>query len=294
MWCLRSMTKNTLPYSCLDGLEMKIDYCSDLHLEMAPVTLPGGDVLILAGDICEGRELIKDFNSVSISEEYTPGEYKHRYVDFFFTECKKYNQVFYVMGNHEFYHSRFDKLYDELITVLPTNVTLLEQDYAEYGGVVFMGSTLWTNANKMCAMTIHTLKQRMADYKHIKYHDVVKDVYHKLTPEVTVAKHTKTVASMKQWLPKLQDKPVVVISHHAPSAMSVAPEYRGEHYLNGGYYSDLSELILDNQNIKFWVHGHVHNQFDYEIGTTRVLCNPRGYYGYEQSANDFKVLSFEI
>lgn len=26
-----------------------------------------------------------------------------------------------------------------------------------------------------------------------------------------------------------------------------------------------------------WVHGHTHDSFDYMIGSTRVLCNPRGY-----------------
>ena len=26
-----------------------------------------------------------------------------------------------------------------------------------------------------------------------------------------------------------------------------------------------------------WIHGHTHESFDYEIGKTRVICNPRGY-----------------
>jgi hypothetical protein len=29
--------------------------------------------------------------------------------------------------------------------------------------------------------------------------------------------------------------------------------------------------------VALWVHGHVHNQRDYHIGATRVVCNPRGY-----------------
>jgi predicted phosphodiesterase len=35
---------------------MKIQLVSDLHLDMYDMALPGGDVLILAGDICEARE----------------------------------------------------------------------------------------------------------------------------------------------------------------------------------------------------------------------------------------------
>jgi hypothetical protein len=51
--------------------------------------------------------------------------------------------------------------------------------------------------------------------------------------------------------------------------------------MNGGYASDLSEDILDNENIRVWVHGHMHDPVDYKIGETRVLANPRGYVPYE-------------
>jgi Icc-related predicted phosphoesterase len=47
-------------------------------------------------------------------------------------------------------------------------------------------------------------------------------------------------------------------------------------HVNGAYASDLSELILDTQPA-VWFHGHVHNSFDYLVGDTIVLCNPRGY-----------------
>jgi hypothetical protein len=65
--------------------------------------------------------------------------------------------------------------------------------------------------------------------------------------------------------------------------------------MNGAYSSDLSDLILDHPQIKFWTHGHTHDQFDYMIGSTRVVCNPRGYKGYEESAEYFDpTFGFEI
>jgi len=51
--------------------------------------------------------------------------------------------------------------------------------------------------------------------------------------------------------------------------------------MNGAYHSDLSEFILDHPQIKLWTHGHTHHPFDYMIGGTRIVCNPRGYDGYE-------------
>jgi len=44
--------------------------------------------------------------------------------------------------------------------------------------------------------------------------------------------------------------------------------------------------MLDNSNIKLWTHGHTHYPFDYQIGECRIVCNPRGYDGYENTGWD--------
>ena len=64
--------------------------------------------------------------------------------------------------------------------------------------------------------------------------------------------------------------------------------------MNGGYSSSLDEFIMDHPQIKLWTHGHTHEPFDYMVGETRIVCNPRGYIGYEQRANDFKLLTVEV
>ena len=64
--------------------------------------------------------------------------------------------------------------------------------------------------------------------------------------------------------------------------------------MNGGYSSDLSEFILDHPQIRLWTHGHTHDEFDYMVGTTRVVCNPRGYEGYEARAEQWKLKTVEI
>lgn len=272
---------------------MRIDYCSDLHLEFGYVTLPGGDVLVLAGDICEERSLRKQFHDTRLLD-HDDGMY--RYVDFFERECTKYKRVFMVMGNHEHYHGKFHKTYEVLKELLGDRVTLLEKEAVEYEGVVFIGATLWTNCNNGDSLTFWTLKSGMNDYRVIQNYYKDLDQYFKLQPEYTFGVHTKTVTYLREELPRYADRPVVVITHHAPTFNSISEQYRnpGDYHMNGGYASDLSELILDHPQIKAWVHGHVHSQHDYMVGDTRVVCNPRGYLGHEASAQQFEVRSFEV
>jgi hypothetical protein len=89
-------------------------------------------------------------------------------------------------------------------------------------------------------------------------------------------------------------KKYVVVGHHAPSKLSTKPEYEDDVLVNGAYSSDLSEFILDRPEIKLWTHGHTHHEFDYMIGDTRIVCNPRGYINYEDQANVFKLKYVEV
>ena len=64
--------------------------------------------------------------------------------------------------------------------------------------------------------------------------------------------------------------------------------------MNGGYSSDLDDFIIDHPQIKLWTHGHTHEDFDYMIGSTRIVCNPRGYINYENRADRFELKFLEI
>jgi Icc-related predicted phosphoesterase len=278
---------------------MKISLHSDIHLAYADFYLPGGDVLILAGDICEASELSR-FAYDPYNRIYKEGDLKRldRMQRFFIEECAKYRHVLMVMGNHEHYGGAFHKTYWLLKAMLPDNVRLLEKESVEIDGVLFIGGTLWTDFNKKDPLTLTQISNMMSDYKNIKMHDTHKNVWHNLTPAKVLDDHIKTKSYFKNILDENRrsgaNKPVVIISHHAPSSLSIDPEYIGQTTMNGAYYSDLSEMILDNPEIKFWVHGHVHARQDYNIGNTRVLCNPRGYYGYERIANRLQDCLFEL
>lgn len=270
---------------------IKVTVISDLHLETGYQELPGGEVLILSGDICEACTLAKEHHQTRVLD--TPAG-TYRYFDFFNKECAKYDQVFYAMGNHEHYRGRFDKTAALLRSVLPNNVQLLDREAFEYKGIVFMGATLWTDMNNNDPITLWTVKSAMNDFRVIQNHYVEKGLYHKLLPETTVAEHKKTLDYFKSTLDSFGDKPFVVITHHAPSHLSTDPSYANETTMNGAFVSDLSEFILDHPQIKLWTHGHTHHQFDYQIGSTRVVCNPRGYVGYENTSAFDSSFTIEI
>ena len=271
--------------------KLKVSFLSDLHLEFGYQSLPGGDVLILAGDICEARNIQKDFNALK-PETYEPGKFPHW--DFFKFECAKYNKVFYVMGNHEHYHGKLHKTYDTIKSMLPSNVVLLEKEYFEYNGVVFLGGTLWTDLNKGDPITVFTVKDYMSDYKYIQNYYPNKGLYHKLTPEFTALEFRKTKEYFKFALEENRTNPVVVITHMAPSFQSVNAKYKDAGITNAAYASELSDFILDNENIKFWIHGHMHNPVDYMIGNTKVLSNPRGYVPWELGNGFNLTATFDI
>ena len=66
------------------------------------------------------------------------------------------------------------------------------------------------------------------------------------------------------------------MTHFAPSEQSVHPRFKYS-IDNAFFYSSLEDVIMDNRNIKAWVHGHMHDRSDYMIGQCRVMCNSRGY-----------------
>ena len=86
----------------------------------------------------------------------------------------------------------------------------------------------------------------------------------------------------------------IVVGHHAPSSQSVAEWFRADTLMNGAFRSELDGFIETRPQIKYWLHGHMHNNSNYWVGETRVVCNPRGYIGHESIADFFKLQYLEV
>ena len=77
---------------------------------------------------------------------------------------------------------------------------------------------------------------------------------------------------------RLSDKTkIIVMTHHQPSAESVKGSVRHGGAIDYGYYSDLTDWVLDRPQISHWIAGHTHHDANYLIGNTNVLANCRGY-----------------
>jgi Icc-related predicted phosphoesterase len=280
---------------------MKIALCSDLHLEFQDINIQNtenADVLILSGDILVAEDLHnhpeeKIKIAVMVDSLSRRQETAQRFRDFMKRCSFQFPHVVVVAGNHEFYHGNWKAsiqyLRDEY-SKFP-NIYFLEQELKVIDDVTFIGATLWTDCNKGDPLTLHALGDMMNDFRIIRNDEFG---FTKLRPAHAMHRHHRTLGYLKAVLPDLKDKKVVFVGHHAPTLNSIHEKYRNDQLMNGGYASDLSELILDNPQIVLWTHGHMHDPFDYMVGETRVVCNPRGYAGHDSQADVFEVKFLDI
>lgn len=243
---------------------MKIRYVSDLHLEICPFVLPHDDdgdesdqVLVLAGDI-------------AVAKRFTPTMFA-----FFNNVANRFRYVIYVPGNHEYYDGDIvdavDVIKDQLASM--HNVHVLQEDVFWVDEFAFIGATLWTDVHNRSESAMHTIKNGLNDYHVIRV-----NYYKDLEPLDTAIIHDRHREFIFDNVKKAKDEgasKVIVISHHAPSYLSIHPKWAG-HSLNAAFSSDLFDRIKED-GPDIWFHGHMHDNFDYEIGSTRIICNPRGY-----------------
>jgi predicted phosphodiesterase len=264
---------------------MKIKLVSDLHLEFSDINIQNDaeyDLLILSGDIMVAQDLhdhlAENVRTAAMLEMLGSRQLKAQRFRDFLKRCSfQFPHVIYVAGNHEFYHGKFFASVDHLREECAKypNIYFLENDVKVINDIVFMGATLWTDCNKHDPFTLHALADMMNDFRIIR-HD--QSGYRALKPADIADRHRKTLQYFKTVMDGYpQEQKFVVVGHHTPSHMSCHPQYAHDYIMNGGYHSDLSDFILDHPQIKLWTHGHTHHPFDYVLGSTRVVCNPRGY-----------------
>jgi hypothetical protein len=228
--------------------------------------------------------------------------------------------------------AKSSELIKQALVNLP-NVHLLDKEIFKIDGVSFIGSTLWTDMNGDDPMTKYHVGNRMNDFRLvnnsarmvsrtvpiyeencnwtedglngskynvteggqlIKIGEKKKEEPGWFSPDDAMEDFNKSIGYIRVVTEGKFDQKFVVIGHHAPSRASTHPRYKHDTLMNGAYSSNLDEFIMDHPQIKLWTHGHTHEDFDYMIGSTRIVCNPRGYISYESRADNFKLKVVEI
>lgn len=258
---------------------MKIKVISDVHLEFSdftPVNNEQVDVLILAGDIMLAKVLHKFKDSVVSSPIDGLQEIAVRFRNFLKFSSENYEHVIYIAGNHEFYQCGWTSTLQILKEECSAfgNVHFLENQTLDVENVSFIGCTLWTDLNKQNPLSMEVVRRSLNDFRLIT-HDT--NGYRRINPIDVVKRHVSSIDYIRDQVKQNPETRFVVVGHHAPSFLSIEEKYASEGDTNFGFYSDLSEFILDHPQIELWIHGHTHSAKDYVIGSTRVYCNPRGY-----------------
>ncbi len=247
---------------------MKIQVLSDLHIEFGNFFVPetDADVVVFAGDIGVGIDGLRWIESQEIDKP-----------------------IIYVLGNHEFYNHDI-KIADEIVKSAAENIHVLIDDAVEINGVRFLGCTLWTDFLLFGQIeqyfALQNAKKNMADF------EVIKNNGRRFSPDDSINLHDKS----RDWLEGMLSIPykgkTVIVTHHLPSSKSVHPRF-AKNLLTPAFASNLEDL-MDKERVALWVHGHTHDAYDYEIYGTRVICNPRGYFGYERTEDYKSDLVIEI
>lgn len=235
---------------------MKIQLVSDLHLEFLNkeqveelanrISYKSNvEVLILSGDIC------------SLSDKYIDNLYT-----FLNVIEDKYPNVIYIMGNHEYYGTSKQKVYElgHKLERYYFNLHILENEFItlkrfETQDVTFYGTTLWFEE------TVETSLKRyyLNDYTQIE----------DFTPDVWCR---KAISYIKQ-IPDDNSKKVL-ITHHVPHNRFISPKYLGSE-LNCFYLNEIGKYLNKFDLVVF---GHSHNSVNQQFSErTLAMSNPRGY-----------------
>lgn len=234
---------------------MKIRIYSDLHLEFGTSSSMFNErgsesLVVLAGDIDTGTAGVR----------WAKKTFPHA-------------PVVYVLGNHEYYGYTFETLVDECKEAARgSNVHVLERDALDILGIRILGCTLWTDFDLLgverAAEAQEWARESLADYWHIRLADGMP-----ITPQRTYGRFLRSAEWLSQQI-KAADRPVLVVTHHAPTAATVAPLYEGK-ISNAAFHSNVDRLI--RPPVRMWVHGHTHWNADAPVNGVRVATNQWGY-----------------
>jgi Icc-related predicted phosphoesterase len=227
-----------------------LSYVSDIHLErkinIPKIKTNNKNLLVLCGDITN----------------FTNENYNKNF-DFFNNLSQSFRKILYVPGNHEYDSSiyepqkitKYKPIIKDFISQFP-NIKLLDNDYYEEGNTIFLGTTLWSKA------FISNVDKKLYE----KYYE---------NSEYQRMEYNKNYEWLRENIERNRKKDIIVLTHYSPTSLLMEENYRkkGKDYIS--WYSNNLEEIMEN-NIKYWICGHIHNVKEIKINNTLCCVNAIG------------------
>ena len=214
-------------------MSIRFGYTGDLHVEFLDYpdfsSDPGGDILLLAGDILSAYAIASHRTDKEARKlkKYLIDKFKTNLLD-------KYQATYMVMGNHEHYHSIFKNtkpLLRNSFQELGLPITILDNDTVDLNGVHLIGSTLWSDFENGSVQSMTMCQLGMNDFRIIGTMDTEDLTYFNrydsriLTPEYALNEHKNSVAYIREQLNRLLGRHVVVMTHHGATYKKANPGY---------------------------------------------------------------------
>ena len=187
----------------------------------------------------------------------------------------------------------------QLFNILDNQSTsLLSNTCIEYKGIIIIGTCLYTDfdlyGKEHREECMNFAKQHMNDFRlpvvmDNQYYTQDKHGYwwpnsrkisesciRPFAPSDHAFYFQYSFGFIKQKVEEYKHKPIIIMTHHAPSPYSIGERYKGS-LLNAAFASNLNQYIVEHPQIRLWTHGHIHTPSDYILGETRIVCCPFGY-----------------
>lgn len=256
------------------GRRYSIRYLADLHtefwgeLQTRELRSIGEDLVVLAGDIGLGLQGI----------HWALRHFGDR-------------PTVYVFGNHEYYGYDWTQLVNEAKAYTHgTQLRVLECDEVEIAGLRVLGCSLWTDFDLYGVdrreETLKLALKFMSDYEEIRHEG------RGLIPIETRERCLQHYAWLRETLAR-NDKPTLVVTHHAPSIKTSHPFHEGQ--LTNAFFHSNFDQLFEHRGLLGWIHGHTHYSTSVEIEGVPLVTNQRGYPGEERWGFSWaKTLELEL
>lgn len=244
---------------------MRIQYCSDLHLEFSEnwrwlqqkPLLSQAEILLIAGD------------TYYLGENFA----QHPFFDIV---SEAFEQVFLIPGNHEFYRG-FDInlcLQESVKLEIRPNVHLVNNIALTIEDVEFIFTTLWSKIVHHPGPIMNSLN----DFHLIYLND------RKLSLNGYNSLFEYAYTFLQKTLGEKKRAHRIVVTHHLPSELCNVKEFHGSQ-LNEAFCVELTNFI-ETTDVDYWIYAHSHrNKKSFQIGNTTMLTNQLGYVRYAENYN---------